>query len=524
MKDKTHRRPDRPEGAEQPSPGQRPGGMTGDTGTVASIEELCKLLRRSRLLAPEEILSLVQRWRSETGEPGDAPTSLEPFSRWLVEGRFLTEYQLTMLLSGHADHFFLAGLKLLDRIGKGRQTRVYKAIDRVGKPAAIKVLPPSRARTPQALARFHREARVGQRLDHPNVVHIVGMGEEDGLHHMVMEYLEGQTLQQALASRGRLTPAEVAEIAQQALAGLTYLHEHGVIHRDIEPSNLMLCPPAGSVRARYGRGGVTLLGLGLSWVEGEDDPLPESIDFSRPPADGVALPLPAYLAPELARAPHDADGRADVYALGCVLYHALAGQPPFTDSSLAQLVHRHANESPRPLAALNPEVPDELAQIIARMMARDPVDRFSDAAQAGEAVRAFQARGTTDVTTVQVEAVEWPAWLATDSPATPPPPPTTAYGDARAAVPPPPPPPVVVEDRFSTSALAFEIEPLNESVKPLVMPAAPSSRRVRRTMLLDRRDWLLLLSGAGILVVVAGLGWVVGRLLRAWRDARKRAE
>src|SRR6516225_5695697 len=97
-----------------------------------SVEELCRLLRRSRLLTPEEILSLVQRWRSETGEPGDAPTSLDRFSRWLVEGRFLTEYQVTTLRNGHADHFFLAGYKLLDRIGKGRQMRVYKAIDRVG--------------------------------------------------------------------------------------------------------------------------------------------------------------------------------------------------------------------------------------------------------------------------------------------------------------------------------------------------------------------------------------------------------
>src|SRR5438105_100852 len=130
---------------------------------VATIEELCRLLRRSRLLSAEEILALVQRWRSETGSPGDAPTSLEMFAHWLVAGRFLTDYQMTTILGGHADHFFLAGYKLLERVGKGKHTRVYKGMDRVGRLAAIKVLPPSLARSPQALANFQREARIGQR-------------------------------------------------------------------------------------------------------------------------------------------------------------------------------------------------------------------------------------------------------------------------------------------------------------------------------------------------------------------------
>src|SRR5271154_967629 len=148
---------------------------------VSSIEDLCRLLRRSRLLADEEILALVQRWRSETGEPANVPTSMQSFARWLVAGRFLTDYQISAILNGHADNFFIAGWKLLDRIGKGRQSRVYKGINRVGQLAAVKILPPSRARTPNALARFQREARVGQRLDHANIVRILGVGEENGL-------------------------------------------------------------------------------------------------------------------------------------------------------------------------------------------------------------------------------------------------------------------------------------------------------------------------------------------------------
>jgi serine/threonine protein kinase len=464
-----------------------------------SVEELCRLLRRSRLLTPEEILTLVQRWRSETGEPGDAPASLDRFSRWLVEGRFLTEYQVTTLRNGHADHFFLAGFKLLDRIGKGRQMRVYKAIDRVGQLAALKVLPPSRARFPQALARFHREARVGGRLDHANVLRLLGGGEEDGLHYMVMEYVEGETLQQAIASRGRLTPAEAASLAEQALSGLVYLHQQGIVHRDIEPSNLMLVHPTG----------VKLLGLGLSQAEGEDDPLPEVIDYSRPAPEGVALPLPGYLAPEMARDPHTVDGRADLYAMGCVLYHALAGQPPFTDFSAVQLTRRHATDSPRPLRALNPDVPEELAQFISCMMARDVADRYSGPAEAVEAVRAIQAARAESVATVQVEALQWPAWL-TPGTAAPTPAPVTRV----ASTPPPPPPPprpVVAEERVS----AFEIESPNEVVKPASVIEPPRFRG--REPLLDRRDWLLLLVGAGSLLVVQVLGWLVGRLARLWR-------
>jgi serine/threonine protein kinase len=487
------------------------------TGAITSIEDLCRLLRRSRLLAPEEILSLVQRWRNETGEPGDVPGGLEPFSRWLVEGRFVTDYQMTTLLKGHADHFFLAGYKLLDRIGKGRQTRVYKAIDRIGRIVAIKVLPPSRARAPQALARFQREARVGQRLDHPNVVRILGIGEEDGLHHLVMEYLEGETLQQTLAARGRLTPAESINLAEQALTGLAYLHEQGVVHRDIDPSNLMLVRPA-SIASSAALTGVKLLGLGLSRAQGEDDPLPEAIDYTRPSSDGVALPLPAYLAPELARAPHTADTRADLYSLGCVLYHALAGVTPFTDTTSAQLAQRHVTESPRPLTALNPCVPEELPQFVAKMMGRDPVDRFPGPAEAVEAIRALHAQGSDTVATVQVEALEWPDWLESAPPGPPPPPPTPAPV-THAAVPPPPPPPpplpppVVAEDSFATSPFSVDPGPLSELVKAAA-ETQPSRRQIQRSPMLDRRDWLLLLAGAGSLFLVQAIAWLLGRLLR----------
>ncbi len=473
---------------------------------VTSIEELCRLLRRSRLLADEEILALVQRWRSETGGSANTPTSLETFARWLVAGRFLTDYQMTTLLNGHADHFFIAGWKLLDRIGKGRRTRVYKGIDRVGQLAAIKVLPPSRARDPQALAHFQREARVGQRLDHIHVVRILGVGEEDKLHHIVMEYLEGETLQQFLDSHGRLEVHAAVDLALQALEGLQHLHERGVVHRDIEPSNLMLVRPAA---ARPGVLAdlplVKLLGFDVSRAEGEYDPLPEILDFSRSAPPGPVFPAPAYLAPELARTPRTADIRADLYSLGCVLYHALAGQPPFTDTSLEGLVRRHSTETPRPLRGMNPEVPDALARIIAAMIGRDPVDRFASPADAAEVLRTFLAADT--VTTVQVEAIEW------------------SVEPAHASAPPvpPPPPPFGSDKERSTVFSPFELDSPDEEFEP-VAKGASAARRAEHAIRLDRRDWLLLAAGAAGLLVIQALGWLLGRLIGGRRKRRESAE
>src|SRR5207245_10268859 len=197
----------------------------------ASVEEFCNHLARSRLLPPDEIRALRQRWR---GEAKDASEDPERFSRWLVAKQYLTEYQATLVGRGHTDSFFLNQYKILDRIGRGRMAGVYKAVHQLGQVVAIKVLPPSKAKNPQLLARFQREARLAIRLKHPNVVRAFQVGETRGLHYLVMEYLEGETLEEALQRRGKLAPPDAVRIVHQALLGLQATHEQERVDRDLK--------------------------------------------------------------------------------------------------------------------------------------------------------------------------------------------------------------------------------------------------------------------------------------------------
>src|SRR5262249_49448253 len=151
---------------------------------------------------------------------------------------------LSQLLRGHADHIFFNDYKLLDRIGRGRMAGVYKAVHQLGQTVAIKVLPPSKAKDPQALSRFQREARMAMKLKHPNVVRPFHPRESNGLQYLVMEYLDGEPLDEVLKRRGRLPPTEAARLIYQALQGLAHIQEQDMVHRDLEPANLMLVPPA----------------------------------------------------------------------------------------------------------------------------------------------------------------------------------------------------------------------------------------------------------------------------------------
>src|SRR5436309_1074042 len=169
--------------------------------TVANVYGL---LLRSKLLSLDEARAMFGRWQGEAG--GDANNTAR-FAAWMVAHKYLTEYQASLLARGHAEGFFLGEYKVLDRLGTGRMAGVYKAQHPTGQVVAIKVLPPSRAQDPTLLARFHREDRLALRLKHPNVVRAFQMGAGGGVHYLVMEYLEGETLDDVLARR-RFPPPE----------------------------------------------------------------------------------------------------------------------------------------------------------------------------------------------------------------------------------------------------------------------------------------------------------------------------
>jgi serine/threonine protein kinase len=350
-----------------------------------TVQNVYGLLIRSKLLSLDEAKAMFSRWQSEAG---DGAGNLARFAGWAVTNKYLTDYQATLLARGHADGFFLNEYKILDRIGRGRMAGVYKAKHQLGQTVAIKALPPSRAKDPNLLGRFQREARLAIRLKHPNIVRAFQVGEATGVHYLVMEYLEGETLDEVLTRRGKLPAAEAVRIVHQALEGLQHIHEQGLVHRDLKPANLML---VGATPESTANATVKILDIGLGRALFEESVPDEPSDETALTAEGVLLGTPDYMAPEQARDARTADVRADVYSLGCVLYHALTGQPPFPDTNIISQMIRHATEMARPLKDLNPTVPDGLQPIVSRMMAKDPGQRYPTPERAAQALQAFLA-------------------------------------------------------------------------------------------------------------------------------------
>jgi Protein kinase domain/Domain of Unknown Function (DUF1080) len=286
-----------------------------------------------------------------------------------------------------ADHPRYQVLRLLGRGGMGA---VYLAKHkRMGRAVALKVIHPEVLNHPGALCRFEQEARAAAQLDHPNIVAAYDADQAGDLHFLVMEYVEGQNLADHLAVKGPLPIAQACEIVRQAALGLEHAHERGMVHRDIKPHNLMRMPDG---RVKVLDFGLALLKEDGGWMkDGNPDSLPDSAigsqaSTARLTGVGAVIGTADYIAPEQVHDARGADGRADVYSLGCVLYHLLAGAPPFPEGTTAQKLHLHAVETPRPLGGVRSDAPEELASIVARMMAKKPEDRCQTAAEVAAAL------------------------------------------------------------------------------------------------------------------------------------------
>jgi serine/threonine protein kinase len=351
------------------------------------VENLCGFLIRSKLMSADEMQAMRQRWLAEAKDnAGQVPA----FLKWLIARNYVTEYQASLLSRGHVDDFFLGDYKILERIGRGRMAGVYKAVHDSGQVVAIKVLPPSRATSGQTLARFQREARLSIKLKHPHVVRSFQLGETKAVHYLVMEYLEGETLEEVLQRRKRLPAAEAVRLVHQALLGLQHIHEMGMVHRDLKPANLMLLPaPTPGPNETTLKSNIKILDIGLAREFFDENSPAEAAEKMELTGEGVLLGTPDYLAPEQARDPRAIDIRADIYSLGCTLYHLLTGQTPFPDKNILNQMIRHATEAPKPLQELVPGVPEGLSQIVNWMIAKQPEQRYPTPARAAQALDAF---------------------------------------------------------------------------------------------------------------------------------------
>lgn len=257
----------------------------------------------------------------------------------------------------------LPGYELLDRIGRGGMGVVYRARQtRLGRVVAVKLLGLEAVADESARRRFQMEAHAVARLQHPGIVPVIDAGSHAGQPYLVMEYVAGGDLAQAAAGKP-LDPTRAAHLVQRAAEALQFAHEHGVLHRDVKPSNILL----------------------------EPDDQPRLTDFGlakRLDADpritlpGQTLGSPGYLPPEQAAANRGAPGPAsDVYGLGAVLYYLLTGRPPFLASTLADTLHEVLHKGPVGLRELNPSVPETLETICLKCLEKRPGDRYDSAAE-----------------------------------------------------------------------------------------------------------------------------------------------
>jgi len=256
-------------------------------------------------------------------------------------------------------------------VGKGSMGVVYEAVRRADqRRVALKILPPSLTLTERALARFVREGRIMQRIDHPSLCKVLDLGHKARLHYFVMEFVDGLTLEERLRA-GPMPIRQAAATGALVARALQFAHDHGVVHRDVKPSNIMLCDR---------ETGVKITDFGLAREAGSGS-MTES---------GALIGTPMYMAPEQIRGERDAvDNRADVYGLGATLYQLVTGEPPFRGPTTPAVLEQVLGRGPIRPRRLRRDLPAELEAIVLQAMAKEPGDRYGSALEMAEDLERF---------------------------------------------------------------------------------------------------------------------------------------
>ena len=272
-----------------------------------------------------------------------------------------TPLELGETLEGRRLDYF----ELKEFVGGGGMGAVFRAIDtKLGRTVAVKVLSPYQ--TDEAnLRRFKNEAQSAARLDHSNIARVYYVGEDDGWHFIVFEFIEGVNLRDLVNHKGPLPVEEALTYTLHAAAALDHAAQRDLVHRDIKPSNVLITP----------EGQAKLVDMGLARMHQMES---NSADLT---ASGVTLGTFDYISPEQARDPRDADVRSDLYSLGCTLYFMLTGMPPFPGGTVLQKLLSHSSDSPAELGSFRDDLDDELIRIVDCMLAKQPDDRYQTPAE-----------------------------------------------------------------------------------------------------------------------------------------------
>jgi len=320
---------------------------------AVALETVVKQLADSGIISQGQLENFVP--------PKAHPTSVEALVAELVKNNHLTKFQAAQVAAGKAKSLILGGYTILDKIGAGGMGQVYKALHRkMERLVAIKMLPPTMMKDAAAAARFQREVVAAAKLSHPNIVAAHDAAEANGVHFLVMEYVEGKDLSAMVKKDGPFPVAKAVHYIMQAARGLEFAHKKGVVHRDIKPANLLLDT----------EGTVKILDMGLARIE---SPGAAQAELT---GTGAVMGTVDYMSPEQAFNTKDADARADIYSLGCSLYYLIAGKATYDGQTVVEKILAHREKEIPSLRSVNADVSDQLETVFKKLVAKKIEDRF----------------------------------------------------------------------------------------------------------------------------------------------------
>ena len=361
---------------------------------AAADAELTRLVVDQKLASQGEVRQCLDTHARLAAE--DNP---RPLGDLLVEAGAITNSQLARLRKAVEETHGvqqIPGYRIESKLGSGAMAHVFKARQlSLDRQVAIKILPPQLSENPEYVERFYKEGKAAAKLNHPNIVQAIDVGEAGPYHYFVMEYVDGPTLYDELEAHKVFSEQEALRIILQIARALEHAHKHGLIHRDVKPKNIMI--------TKDGR--AKLADMGLARVAADEKTAQAEA--------GRAFGTPYYISPEQIRGEVDIDFRADIYSLGATLYHLITGRVPFDGPTPAAVMHKHLKDPLTPPDHVNTSLSAGIGEVVEVMMAKDREERYAstsdllldlEAIQAGEPP--LQARRQIDAKVLKGLAAE----------------------------------------------------------------------------------------------------------------------
>lgn len=348
-------------------------------------------------IAESGIFSEEEMGRIMKNVPPDAMNEdCDMLAEHLVQKKQLTTFQAAVLRQEHPGGLVIREYVILDQLGRGGMATVFKARNsQKNQLAAVKVQLPESLDDPESVYRFEREVSASAKVNHPNIVRAYDTFNEEGIRYLVMEFVDGMTLAQAVRKRGPLPVVTALSYILQAAQGLEHAHDRYIVHRDVKPENLLV-DSAGMVK---------ILDLGLARFNYATSGFERTSSEDRLTQAGVVLGTIDYISPEQSNDPRMADNKSDIYSLGCTLYYLLAGKPPYPRETTVAVLMAHCNETTPNLRNLRDDVSPEVQGIYEKMVEKNPKDRYQNMGEVVAAVRGALEKLEDDADILQTMAV-----------------------------------------------------------------------------------------------------------------------